>query len=159
MSESDISRVTMLWPSDLKNAVRGKVGARGLTDFTIEAVRAKLEEESGSTHEPISSSSSTLAGRTSDQRPPIAPPLNPEDGPIIGDPRTILSAEPLRSSTSDLLEKLRSKAAEKGVDLSGLDLQAASDISIPSHKEMSVKTDACPSCGVAMVNGECWDCL
>lgn len=42
MATDDKARVTMLWPEDLKEAVRERVGSRGLTEFAIEAVRAKL---------------------------------------------------------------------------------------------------------------------
>lgn len=38
----DKSRVTMLWPTNLKDQVREKVGARGLTDFAVEAVGQHL---------------------------------------------------------------------------------------------------------------------
>ncbi len=39
---SETQRVTMLWPSELKEQVRDKAGQRGMTDFTVEAVRARL---------------------------------------------------------------------------------------------------------------------
>lgn len=42
MPEEETDRVTMLWPVELKEAVREEVGPRGLTTFTVAAVRAKL---------------------------------------------------------------------------------------------------------------------
>lgn len=35
-------RVSMVWPADLKEQVRRLAGSRGLTDFTLDAVREKL---------------------------------------------------------------------------------------------------------------------
>lgn len=40
--EKATARVTMLWPPELKAAVRERVGSRGLTEFVIEATKAKL---------------------------------------------------------------------------------------------------------------------
>lgn len=40
-----MSRVTMLWPSDLKESLRKKVGKRGLTEFVVSAVRQKIAAE------------------------------------------------------------------------------------------------------------------
>lgn len=40
---SDTTRVTMLWPQELKDRVRDEVGARGLTEFTVAAVQEKFE--------------------------------------------------------------------------------------------------------------------
>jgi hypothetical protein len=39
----EVERVTQLWPKELKQAVRGLVGQRGLTDFTLDAVRRELD--------------------------------------------------------------------------------------------------------------------
>ena len=44
LDETDLRRVSMVWPADLKEQVRGLVGSRGLTDFTLDAVRAKLQQ-------------------------------------------------------------------------------------------------------------------
>lgn len=40
-------RVTQLWPKALKKEVRELVGQRGLTDFTLDAVREKLSKHKG----------------------------------------------------------------------------------------------------------------
>lgn len=37
-------RATMVWPKDLKNRVRDKVGPRGLTDYTVAAVERHLQD-------------------------------------------------------------------------------------------------------------------
>jgi hypothetical protein len=41
--KEETERVTMLWPTDLKGTVRDMVGPRGLTDFVVDAVKAKLD--------------------------------------------------------------------------------------------------------------------
>jgi hypothetical protein len=38
---SDISRVVMLWPADLKAEIQAEVGKRGLTQYVLQAVREK----------------------------------------------------------------------------------------------------------------------
>lgn len=45
MPEADdkTERVTMLWPKDLKEKVRDKVGVRGLTKFAVEAVQREYD--------------------------------------------------------------------------------------------------------------------
>lgn len=43
-TEVETTRVTMVWPKDLKERVREKVGARGLTNFALEAVERHLED-------------------------------------------------------------------------------------------------------------------
>lgn len=48
MPEADkVSRVTMEWPADLKEKVRDKVGPRGLTPFTLEAVNRLFDHRYG----------------------------------------------------------------------------------------------------------------
>lgn len=41
---SEPKRVSMEWPADLKEQVREVVGSRGLTDFTVQAVRTRLAD-------------------------------------------------------------------------------------------------------------------
>lgn len=38
---SDIARVVMLWPADLKAEIQAEVGKRGLTQYVLQAVREK----------------------------------------------------------------------------------------------------------------------
>lgn len=40
---SETTRVAMMWPVEVKEAVREHVGGRGLTQFVIEAVKSKLD--------------------------------------------------------------------------------------------------------------------
>lgn len=40
-----VVRVNQLWPSDLKQEVQTHVGTRGMTAFTLAAIREKLERE------------------------------------------------------------------------------------------------------------------
>jgi len=43
VDEPDLKRVSMVWPAEIKEQVRSLVGSRGLTDFTLDAVREKLQ--------------------------------------------------------------------------------------------------------------------
>ena len=43
--ETATERVTQLWPPSIKERVREKVGARGVTRYTLEAIREKLARE------------------------------------------------------------------------------------------------------------------
>ena len=45
MPEEKVDRLTMQWPDGLKAQVRDKTGARGLTGFVVEAVKAKLFDQ------------------------------------------------------------------------------------------------------------------
>lgn len=40
-----VSRVTMLWPSDLKSDLQKQVGKRGLTAYVLSAVKEKIAAE------------------------------------------------------------------------------------------------------------------
>lgn len=44
MADIDVERTTMLWPAELKRRVQGRVGARGLTAFTVAAVEQRLAQ-------------------------------------------------------------------------------------------------------------------
>lgn len=48
---TDTERVTMVWPSSLKEQVRERVGQRGLTGFVLEAVQTKLGTHDAVTQE------------------------------------------------------------------------------------------------------------
>jgi hypothetical protein len=234
---SDKTRVSMLWPETLKEKVRDRVGSRGLTDFTIEAVEAKLGiHDAHRADSKELSEVKDLAQRLADAlalggdyedrvstlrllEPPawlqtigwpeeLAAVVKPEDStpepvdepepdsqhkterpvedvelPAIGDPDTILSDPPRGVTTGDLLARIQAKAAEKGVDLSGIDLKAASSIDPPEPAESPEPDSAdsaesavseiaaepvakpianpnvCPECGTELVNGECWECF
>jgi hypothetical protein len=230
---NDKTRVSMIWPQSLKEKVRDRVGSRGLTDFTISAVEAKLGIHD--THQADSrelnevkdfaqrlADALAMGGDYEDRastlrllEPPawlqtigwpddLAAVVKPEDStpepvdepdeepedvpeqdsqhkserpvedvelPAVGDPDTIRSSAPRGVTTVDLLERIQAKAAEKGVDLSGIDLKAASSIEAPAEPEpaepaepepaekSAVDADACPNCGAQLVNGECWECF
>lgn len=216
------TRVAMLWPVELKDAVREEVGPRGLTDFTLEAVRAKLgvhdahKEDSKELNEVrflaqrladaialggdyedraetlrlmelpawirtdgwASDLAAIVQPEDSTPEPVVEPDLpsladidemnEPEvmetkpcpywhqdqqcelpsrhegahhageltwgepapDLPAVGDPGTIVS-EPPSAPKGDLAERVRQKALEKGVDLSGIDLKPASKVETP----------------------------
>jgi hypothetical protein len=232
---TDKTRISMLWPETLKEKVRERVGSRGLTDFTIGAVEAKLgihdahRADSRELNE-VKDLAQRLADalalggdyedrvsamrllelpawvqtigwpddlaavvHVEDSEPePIVSTSPPEpdqsdsedkivessDLPAIGDPDTIRSA-PRGVRTTDLLERIQAKAAEKGVDLSGIELKAASSIEAPEPEvpevpevpqvpqvpdvaetpEPAADSDVCPECGSEMVSGECWECF
>lgn len=208
------SRVAMEWPIELKEAVREAAGPRGLTDFAIEAVRAKLgtydvhKENSeelnevrflaqrladvialgGDYEDPAETlrllelpawidttgwpdklkavvkdedewdGDDYMPERTELDEYEFVPserrPVEDVELPAVGDPGTIRSEPPV-APKGDLLERLRTKAQEKGVDLSGVDLKPASEIERPDAIPAS---DTCPNCGSELVAGECWEC-
>jgi len=224
----------MLWPESLKEQVRERVGGRGLTRFTLEAVQAKLNthdvhqadskelnqvkdlaqrladaiamggdyedpEETlryidlpswiqtvgwpDSTARVVSPEDSTseLVDQESDEPEPPEPPDHPfdpshtgmvcehlvfRDGggdqcglppeahtsgvydadgyvkpelPAVGDPDTIRSTPPKAAVAGSLLERIQAKAAEKGVDLSGVDLKPASTVRQLTKEERDEK--------------------
>jgi len=200
VTEKETARVAMEWPVDLKDQVREKVGPRGLTDFTIDAVRAKLATHTahqaaveeleevkflaqqladaialGGDYEDTAETlrlfdlpswiettgwSDELVAIVRDEddyrpaHPPDRGPIRPVEDhelPAVGDPGTVRSAPPV-APKGDLLERVRNKAREKGVDLSGVDLRPATEIEAPPA------TNACPNCGSELVAGECWEC-
>lgn len=228
------SRVSMLWPESLKEKVRDRVGSRGLTVFTIEAVEAKLGiHDSHKADAKELNEVKDLAQRLADAlamggdyedrasalrllelpawiqtvgwpdqlaaivkpEDSTPEPVEPEPEPIVatspeeaessdsndnivesselpavGDPGTVRSTPPGESKASDLLERIRGKATEKGVDLSGVELKPASSIENESQPEASPRQeepvatpvanpDVCPKCGTELVNGECWECF
>lgn len=50
---TDVSRVVMLWPADLKAQIQAEVGKRGLTAYVLEAVREHRKSESVATATPV----------------------------------------------------------------------------------------------------------
>lgn len=49
---TDIARVVMLWPADLKSEIQAEVGKRGLTQYVLQAVREKRGLEAPRTAAP-----------------------------------------------------------------------------------------------------------
>jgi hypothetical protein len=51
-AQSDLTRVVMLWPSDLKREIQSEVGKRGLTQYVLQAIREKRGLEVPRTADP-----------------------------------------------------------------------------------------------------------
>lgn len=172
MTEEKTSRVAMLWPEDLKERVRQRAGKRGLTAFTIEAVKAKLNgRDQADTQDDEDQRPDDEEQGSPEPEPESGPepePPEPEpDLPAVGDPGTIRSEE---RKVGNLLDRVRGKAMEKGVDLSGVDLKPASTIELPADPPAELEPDAqtpeaiptsdvCPKCGSELIGGECWECM
>lgn len=108
--------------------------------------------------------------------PEPAPEPEPEPEPEPSEPvapappasTTPTPADP-EGPAGDLLARIRDKAAEKGVDLTGLDLKPASTIAVaekapeptepPLEDSTAGGSDDCPNCGAPLVAGECWECF
>lgn len=125
-------RVSMVWPAELKAKVRRLVGARGLTDFTLDAVRDKL-------------------GRLEDRRQMTAP-LDEPDAPVAGG--TIGHAQQVRDRDGRL-----DPAVVAGLPLAERMNYARELI---EQRESAAGEGApsgrCSKCKEELVNGECWSC-
>lgn len=221
--EVEIARVTMQWPQDLKERVRGVAGGRAMTKYVIDAVEARLDEQSALDaqrkelwdarylcqqladalamagdyedrisvlrtldlpawietsgwsdaaadvvpieDEPVQATEmGTEAWAAEEAREAAAhqstfvtPPIANVPPPVVGvgeaEKEVVLdkvlepgeavtvSGEPKagRSHSNDLFQRLREKAAEKGVDVSGIDLKPASEVQVLTDEERAAK--------------------
>lgn len=227
MSEQATERVSMIWPSELKQQVRDKAGKRGITDYLIEAAQihmgvsggmAAQEQEINELRHLIQLLADRLAmgGGEQERREafmevelpawidttgwpstfaslvkpepvvqvePEVPqtvevvavvPPKQEAAPRAAAPKAKAAPEvpevqpdpiqtPVQASGSDLLERIRAKAMEKGVDISDAQLRPASTVSKPEPKQPSPEPELpelprCARCGQELVDGECWTC-
>lgn len=71
-------------------------------------------------------------------------PVEDVELPAVGDPGTVRSAEPEPDKGGDWVDQVRRKAAEKGVDLSGVDLKPASVIERPEPTPEPTEPDPQP---------------
>lgn len=144
--DPDLKRVSMVWPAHLKEQVRELVGSRGLTNFTVDAVREKLGRLGGDGElrvDPPGDSRAVLA-EPSPPAPPTAEQPGPQPEPAalsvapnqVPAPVEVMSNLPLpeRMARARLLVKERE----------GGDTKATAD--------------QCPTCLDELVNGECWTC-
>lgn len=70
---TDIARVVMLWPADLKQEIQAEVGKRGLTQYVLQAVREKRGLEAPRTATPeVPCQVPAVEQRSSDG---VAPPV------------------------------------------------------------------------------------
>lgn len=77
--ETATERVTQLWPPSIKERVREKVGARGVTRYTLEAIREKLAREDAA----------QVAAEALGE--PVAPVL----APVVATPVAVVEREPI----------------------------------------------------------------
>jgi hypothetical protein len=128
-------RVSMVWPAELKATVRQLVGSRGLTDFTLDAVRDKLGQ----------------LDRTSEPDLPDERPDEPVADNTIGHALQARKAEldsipnPVEVAKLPLVERMR----------------YARDLIERREGPGAVTTagGVCSKCGDELVNDECWTCL
>lgn len=172
------ARVVMVWPEELKNMVRDKVGPRGLTGFVIEAVCAKLEnptEEDEALAQEVAAKQNltppeNLGKQTREEI--ISSVMDPELQQAETEQRQhesemvhTFQENQNSAKRDDLFAKLMAKT---GGNLDGFsDLKLASEISQPDPKPMTEltepvlvegDTDVCPKCGDLLIDGECWSC-
>lgn len=88
----ETERVTQLWPLDLKEKVRERVGARGVTRYTLEAVQEKLARDAAA----------DAAEPTEPEEPAIAPPVHTPP-PVPETPVAVVEREPAPAQVSKLL--------------------------------------------------------
>jgi hypothetical protein len=130
------SRVSMVWPADLKEQVRRTVGARGMTEFTLDAVRDKLAKMQ-----------TTVSNEPSDPEPPptkydhYAKQLN---GTVTESTGPALDPRPGDGFAMDPAEVAKLPLAQRMA-------QARKTWRDPAAQH-------CSDCGDELVNGECWTC-
>lgn len=156
-AEKLTERVTMLWPVDLKERVREVAGSRGMTEFTVAAVRTKLLTVRKAPARPTETKKKKPAKKPAAKK--VEKP-KPEKGPELE------SGQPWADKSVDLYERVTAKSKELGVDLGEANLKPASTLPSKPKKATKPKTvtlpetvTACPKCGNALVNGECWECF
>jgi hypothetical protein len=138
--DQDLKRVSMVWPADLKEQVRQIVGSRGLTDFTLDAVRDKL--------------ATMQTAASSEQAELPAAHVNGAAGPEQISTES-LDPPPTRPASDHQLDPvevaklpLSQRMAHARTLINGREPDPAGQA---TH-------DRCPTCRDALVNGECWTC-
>lgn len=137
----------MLWPEELKQAVRSKVENRGLTSFVIDAVRQKLA--------------------THDHQESVAAELSAARFLV----QQLADALATGGDYEDREQALRFIGLPDWVDQDGWGFKVSpAETSIPAPKvevpsprpelerPSEPSTDLCPTCGEQLVDGECWTC-
>lgn len=105
LDDPDLKRVSMVWPAALKEHVRGLVGNRGLTDFTVDAVREKLAALGEAMPQPV---------QPEPENEP-APEVQPEPAPSSGAPNQELAPdEESKLSLSEQMNQTRAPLDEHG---------------------------------------------
>jgi hypothetical protein len=161
----ETERVTQIWPKDLKAALREFTGARGMTDFTVDAVRRALATAQ-QTEQRLARAAAAAMGQEVD---------GPPSRPVAQDQGQQQESVAERGLTSDsTIIDLQRRAAEAGIDLqlglrprdpdTGLDEAGETKphqlVSHPAAATVEVRTEGrCPICqDDELVAGECWSC-
>jgi anaerobic glycerol-3-phosphate dehydrogenase len=136
-AEITTERVSMVWPADLKAEVRQLVGSRGLTDFTLDAVRDKLGRLERGEPEPVE------AGEADE---PVADRVAPDARrPRAAEPNETL--DPAAVAKLPLSERMRYARTL-------IDKREGND----TTDDVGARR-LCSQCKDELVNGECWTCL
>lgn len=170
--KTETERVTMVWPADLKEKVREKVGQRGLTKFVVTAVERHLDyvyvihdkeepqSEAAPEPEPESEPEPTPA-----PAPEVAPSPAPE--PVVTESVTEVSEDstdddfdehapmftqakksgppPSATMTPDAKANLFEKLQQDGKEM-GIDLKPASEVLAPYPKGTPATPEGMESC-------------
>ncbi len=182
---SDItSRVTMIWPTDLKDQVQELAGTRGMTSWVIAAVEQKLGTDSSG----AAGTGGTGGGANdSDQEAGVdaAAPEDPDTAPFgleeeegiklvhlvkvedddaqvqyDEDPelREVLSM----AAASPTVAKQRERRIDVGAEVFNDGAPTLADIQthyrVVPASELVPEEDRCPNCQEPLIDGSCWTC-
>jgi hypothetical protein len=188
MEPTGMERVTMLWPSELKNAVRAAVGARGITKFTIAAVEDKLaaiartgtpteaQTAASATHDTEADEAQQL---TVDTVAATKAGLGPRradlafqgrirervavDQHILRRLNEVETAQESLKSAADPPPQTRARINDLKerfglVSASSLPVPEPATEETPAEIEADLLSDICPNCKSPLIDGECWTC-
>jgi len=127
-------RVSMVWPAELKDQLRQLVGSRGMTGFTLDAVREKLDRvEDLRRREELVPPGPVVNGLV--QQAAAAPKVEQDKKHLDPDEVAKLPLAERMAYARELIEQREGGAVQTNV------------------------ADKCPECTEELVNGECWSCL
>lgn len=144
--ENGTERVTQLWPADLKKLVQAKVGARGVTRFTLEAVREKIarEEAAETVKQAIGETPETPVAVVEREQPVLtAPTEKPEQviplEPVVHDSKLIegetrgadVAVQTVSTGASELYSSSQARVQAMLDKAAGLGLKKAVDLPVP----------------------------
>lgn len=143
---AETERVSMIWPADLKERVRTLVGGRGLTEFTVDAVRQRL-----------AAMAEAPEHRNGHTPPDSAPEPVPEPEPEEPEPK--VEPEQTAGFAMDPAEVVKLPLAQRMNYARSL-IQGREGVGAPSGlaAELAAQDGRCPKCHDELVNGECWTC-
>ena len=141
----ETQRVSMLWPAEIKEQVRQLVGSRGLTEFTLDAVRDKLAQVEG---QPVTNA--TEPAPESESEPEAEPQSRPEPEPEHSASNGF-AMDPADVAKLPMMERM---AYAKTL------IQGREGTAAPAgwSAELAAEQGRCATCRDELVNGECWTC-